>query len=50
VEVRGYRVSLLDHVPVADDVDGALVIAGARCLVALGDGFDQTDGVVVCVY
>lgn len=50
VEVTGYQASLLEGVPVALDVDAALLVDGARCLVVLNDGFDTSDTVVACVY
>jgi hypothetical protein len=50
LQVTGYLASMLVSVPVAENIDGALVVDGARCVVVLNDGFNPADAVVVAVY
>ena len=50
VEISGYPSSQLEDVPLADNIDSALAVDGARCVVALNEGLNCTDACVVAIY
>jgi hypothetical protein len=50
LEVVGYPASLLEDVPVADNIAAGLVVDGARCVVVFNDAYNVADAVVVSVY
>jgi hypothetical protein len=50
VEIVGYPASLLEDVPVADNIDSALVTGGAHCVLALNEGYNASDACILAIY
>lgn len=50
VQIVGYPGSLVPGVPVASNIDSALLVDGARCVVVFNDSLNATDACVVAVY
>ena len=50
LEITGYAVSKLEGVAVADNIDGAVVLDGAGCVVAFNEGYSVADACVIAVY
>jgi hypothetical protein len=50
VEITGYAASLLEDVPVADNIAAGLMVGGVRCVVAFNDPYNPADAVIVAVF